>query len=77
MRCVGAAEFPRNADIEAERKDLVELVPRNFFSAYDGTAWTVVVMAGRNTTHEVTYRVERRHEKEPCRCRAQSVWRAM
>lgn len=77
MRYMATAEFPRDADVEAERKDLVELVSRNIFSANDGTVWTVVVVAGRKTTHGVTYRVERRHEKEPGRCQAQSVWRVV
>jgi hypothetical protein len=77
MWCTAAAEFPRDADVEAERKDLVELVSRNIVSADDGTAWAVVVVAKRKTTYGVTYRVERRHEKEPGRCRAQSVRRAI
>ena len=51
---VAAAEFPRNADVEPERKELVELVYRNFSSADDGTARAIVVVAGLKTTHEVT-----------------------
>jgi hypothetical protein len=51
MRYMAAAELPRFADVEAERKDLVELVPRNIFSSDDGTAWAVVVVAERKTTH--------------------------
>jgi hypothetical protein len=77
MRYMAAAEFPSDADIEAERKDLVELLSRNIFSSDDGTARAVVVVAERKTTHGVTYRAERRHEKEPGRWRAQSVWRAI
>jgi hypothetical protein len=55
MWCTAAAEFPRDADVEAERKDLVELVSRNIFSADDGTARAIVVVAELKTTHEVTY----------------------
>jgi hypothetical protein len=54
MRCMAAAEFPRDPDVEPERKDFVELVPRNIFSTNDGTARAVVVMAERKTTHGVT-----------------------
>jgi hypothetical protein len=54
MRRVAAAEFPRDTDVEPERKDLVELVSRNIFSANGGTAGTVVVVAEWKRTHEVT-----------------------
>ena len=51
MRYMGAAESPSDADVEAERKNFVELVPRNIFSSDDGTARAVVVVAERKTTH--------------------------
>jgi hypothetical protein len=54
MRNMAAAEFPRDADVEAERKDFVELLSRNIFGADDGTARAVIVMAGRKTTHGIT-----------------------
>jgi hypothetical protein len=77
MRYMAAAEFPSDADVEAERKDFVELIPRNIFSSDDGTERAVVVVAERKTTHGSPIASNRRHEKEPDKCRAQSVWRAI
>src|ERR1700678_1632207 len=54
MRNVAATEFPCDADVEPERKNLVELVSRNIFSADDGTARAVIVVAELKTIHEVT-----------------------
>jgi hypothetical protein len=65
MRCMAAAEFPSDADVEAGRKDLAELISRNIFSANDGTAWAVVVVAERKTTHGVTMGTERQHKESP------------
>jgi hypothetical protein len=59
------AQGPRGADVEAERKDLAELISRNIFSANDWTAWAVVVVAERKTTHGVTMGTERQHKESP------------
>jgi hypothetical protein len=74
MRCMAAAEFPRDADVEAERKDLVELLSRNILSADYGTARAVVVMAGRKITHRVTCGNRTPTQREPDKCRVQNVW---
>jgi hypothetical protein len=71
---MAAAEFPSDADVESERKYLVELISRNIFSTNDGTARAVVVMAGRKITHGVTCGNRTPTQRKPGKCRAQNVW---
>ncbi len=65
IRDVAAAEFPRDANVEPERKYLVKLFARNVFSSDDGTARAVIVVAERKTTHEVTCGAECQHKESP------------
>src|ERR1700679_862437 len=71
-RSGAATEFPSDADVEAERKDLVELFSRNIFSTNDGTARAVVVMAERKTTHGVTCGSREPTQREPGKYRAET-----
>jgi hypothetical protein len=71
MRNVAAAEFPRDVNVEPERKYLVNLFARNVLSSDDGTARAVVVVAGWKTTHEVTCENRAPTQREPGGCRAQ------
>jgi hypothetical protein len=70
MRDVAAAEFPRDADVETERKYLVNLFARNVLSSDDGTARAVIVVAERKATHEITRGNRSPTQREPGRCRA-------
>ena len=44
MRGMAATKFPRDADVEPERKDLVELFSRVSFSVNDWTAGAIVLV---------------------------------
>ena len=54
MRGMAAAKFPRDADVEPERKDLVELFALVSFSVNDWPAGAIVLVTERKTRNKGT-----------------------
>ena len=79
MRGMAATKFPRDADVEPERKDLVELLSLVSFSVSEGTARAIVVATERNNRHEGTCETEREQTESPADaeflCGARCQWR--
>jgi len=65
MRYVAPAKLPRDADVEAEGKNLIKLVCRTTRTAEYRTARAVLVVAERKSAHEVTYGANENTKSSP------------